>query len=573
MKSRASIIVATIGLCASVLALPNVSISAASGTGISTSGRDNYSQLGDGGVNTDTQTHTAITSALLSGKTIEDVAMGSDHGCAITTEATANVYCWGDNAQGQLGDQTVQGRVSPVRTYAGTGILQSGKASKISAGNSFTCVLATGALSGGPRSGFAEVLCWGSGSLIGGGGGGNAFEPQVLNPSPAASATDLDAYYGHACILLTAGIVNCWGTNTEGQLGDGSTTNRNIATSIVQSGALSGKTVTDVEAGGLMSCVLTNENNDNLYCWGAYGTTGSIGDGTTGGSKTPVAISLSGAKMTSLDIGNEHACGITTGNALLCWGTNGDNHFGLATATAVVTRPTAIDVSAAMGTRTLAGVTVGNQATCVWSTNGRVACFGLTKGDFGIDPSTIDGSVNNGGGWYRVTRPTAITTGAFSLNAVKKFVLSDATTSVAIISAKTAEEQAADTSTSSTAAAATSSTAASATSSTAASATSSTAASATSSTAAGATANAVASATPRITSARLAVAKGVRRLRVATSLKVGSYQISYGRKRPTAPLKTFKALMQRRTIVVSSTGTVWVRVKSGSAWSAWVRAS
>ena len=542
---------------------------AASGTGISTSGRDNYSQLGDGGVDTDTQTHTAITSALLSGKTIDDVAMGSTHGCAITTEATANVYCWGDNTNGQLGDQTVQRRVSPVRTYAGTGILQSGKASKIAAGNSFTCVLATGAPSLGPRTGFAEVLCWGFGSSIGGGVRGDAFEPQVLNPQPAASATDLDAYFGHACIVLTTGIVNCWGGNTEGQLGDGSTTQRYVATSIVQSGALSGKTVTDVEAGSMVSCVLTNENTDNLYCWGADGTTSSIGDGTTGGSKVPVAISLNGAKMTSLDIGNEHACGITSANALLCWGGNGDNHLGLATSTTVVTRPTAIDVSGAMGTRTLAGVTVGNQATCVWSTNGRVACFGLTKGDFGIDPSTIVGSVSNGGGWYRVTRPTAITTGAFDVNAVRKFVLSDATTSAAIISAKTAEEQAADTSTSSTAAPATSSTAAPASSGTAAPSTSSpvTSGPATTST------TASASTSPRVVSARLAATKGVRRLRVTTSLKVGTYQISYGRKRPAAPLKTFKALMQRRTIVVSPSGTVWVRVKSGSVWSAWVRAS
>jgi hypothetical protein len=83
----------------------------------------------------------------------------------------------------------------------------------------------------------------------------------------------------------------------------------------------------------------------------------------------------------------------------------------------------------------------------------------------------------------------------------------------------------------------------------------------------------VGSAAPRVTSARLAVTKGVRRLRIATTLKVGTYQISYGRKRPTAPLKTFKALMQRRTMVVSSSGTVWVRVKSGSTWSAWVRAA
>ena len=283
-----------------------------------------------------------------------------------------------------------------------------------------------------------------------------------------------------------------------------------------------------------------------------------------------MAISLGGAKLTKLDIGNGHACGITSDNRLLCWGDNLDNHLGISGAPAVVTTPTAIDVSGAMGALSLAGVATANSSTCVWSTTGRLVCFGYTKGHFGVNPSTVTGAVDLGGGLYVLRTPTAITGGSLSTNGVRDFGIGDFTTSGAIVSTLTADESSANatgtTTTTTTSSSTTSTTLASG------STTSSTVAAGTSTTAAATTTSSPSSASLKVTLAKLTVAKGVRRLSVTTSQKVKVLQISYGRKRPSVAPKKFGAAVLRRTVTIAPTGTVWVRAQSGSTWSPWVRA-
>jgi len=239
-----------------------------------------------------------------------------------------------------------------------------------------------------------------------------------------------------------------------------------------------------------------------------------------------------------------------------------------------VTTPTEISVSGAMGTLPLAGVATGESNTCVWSTTGRLVCFGLTRGHFGVDPSTVAGAADLGLGTYVVRTPTAITGGSLATNGVRDFSLNDYKTSGMIVSTLTADETASNSSrTTSTTVAATSSS-----SSTTAPATSSTAASASSTAASASTISSTGvsptTTTPslKITTAKLALVKGARRLSVTTSQKVKVYQISYRRKRTTVSPKKFGAAVVRRTIAIALTGTVWVRVQSGTTWSPWVKA-
>jgi len=542
------------------IAVPTAPTAAASGTAVSTAGAGPSGQLGNGTNTALSKSHATISPATLANKTIQEISVGEQHGCVLTSEAIRNVYCWGENNYGQVGDGSTSDRNEPVLVKSGTGLLQSGPATALATGREHTCVLV--AQTAGPRSGFNEVMCWGFQTALGRGSastGTNTY-PGLLNPLPASGATDIDTNSGSTCIVLTSGQLNCWGNNESGQLGNSSTDFGYSIVSVLMSGALSGKTPTDIEVGGSMSCVLTSETTNNLYCWGLSGGTASLGNGVAGGSTVPVAIPLGGAKFVKLDIGTGHACGITGDNRLLCWGDNIDNHLGRAGAPTAVTTPTEISVSGAMGTLPLAGVATGNANTCVWSTTGRLVCFGLTKGHFGVDPSTVAGAADLGLGTYVVRTPTAITGGSLATNGVRDFSMHDFYTSGAIVSTLTADETASNSSrTTSTTAPATSSTAASA--STSSSTSSSTSVSPTTTTP-----------SLKIITAKLALVKGARRLSVTTSQKVKVYQISFGRKRTSVSPKKFGAAVVRRTIAIRLTGTVWVRVQSGTTWSPWVRA-
>jgi alpha-tubulin suppressor-like RCC1 family protein len=86
----------------------------------------------------------------------------------------------------------------------------------------------------------------------------------------------------HTCGLTSAGAAYCWGDNSSGQLGDGSTTSR--STPIPVSGGLS---FSAIIAGSLHSCALTSAGA--AYCWG-WNFYGQLGDGSTADSSVPVRV-------------------------------------------------------------------------------------------------------------------------------------------------------------------------------------------------------------------------------------------------------------------------------------------
>jgi alpha-tubulin suppressor-like RCC1 family protein len=91
----------------------------------------------------------------------------------------------------------------------------------------------------------------------------------------------------HTCVLTKAGGVKCWGDNSHGQLGDATTVNRNAPVDVA--GLASG--VAAVVAGGSHTCALIS--GGAVKCWGSNGN-GQLGDGTTIDRNIPVVVEPSG---------------------------------------------------------------------------------------------------------------------------------------------------------------------------------------------------------------------------------------------------------------------------------------
>ena len=114
----------------------------------------------------------------------------------------------------------------------------------------------------------------------------------------------------HSCALLGDGTMKCWGYNTYGQLGDGTTTDR--TTPVEVSGIT---TATSIALGLQHSCaVLTNSS---VMCWGRN-RYGQLGDGTTTDRITPVEVAGI-TTATSIALGASHSCALLTDGTMKCW--------------------------------------------------------------------------------------------------------------------------------------------------------------------------------------------------------------------------------------------------------------
>jgi alpha-tubulin suppressor-like RCC1 family protein len=126
----------------------------------------------------------------------------------------------------------------------------------------------------------------------------------------------------HTCGATTNHRAYCWGRNTTGALGDGTTTRR-VSPRLVAGGGLSFDALL---VGVFHSCaVLTN---DRVYCWGANNR-GQLGDGTNDLRLTPVPVT-GGLRFATASTGavGDHSCGVTASGKAYCWGNNASGQIG-----------------------------------------------------------------------------------------------------------------------------------------------------------------------------------------------------------------------------------------------------
>ncbi len=323
-------------------------------------GSNGNGELGDGSGN-----DSAIPVQVVGlGAPAQSITAGDGHSCAVTTAGA--LLCWGDNFQGQLGDNSQTDRPMPVPVSGlGSGV------QAVVAGSRHTCALAGGAVS-----------CWGlnlSGQL------GDGTTTQRLVPVPttglASGVSAISAGFSHNCALASS-TVSCWGENSSGQVGDGSTSDA------LTPQALTGLTSTQAIAiTGAISCAI--DTAGALQCWG-NNATGTLGDGTTTDRTTPVAVTGLSSGVTGVASGEDHTCALRNGD-VHCWGDNASGQLGDGIQSY---RTVAATISGTSGTNMIAG---GGRHTCAIN-GGALRCWG----------SNVSGQLGDGSTDFRQS-PVGVT--------------------------------------------------------------------------------------------------------------------------------------------------------------------
>jgi alpha-tubulin suppressor-like RCC1 family protein len=203
--------------------------------------------------------------------------------------------------------------------------------------------------------------------------------PEAPPTLDAAATTTLAFYqvsggYNRTCGVTTDNRAYCWGYNTQGELGDGTTIKRLAPVAVA-----GGLPFRQISAGSAATCGVTTDYR--AYCWG-QNDLGELGDGTTTQRLTPVPVA-GGHQFRQVETNGEHTCGVSyPDNRAYCWGRNTDGQLGNGTRTgpeacyygACSTKPFPV-------TSTLAfrQVTTGAYHSCGVTTDNRVFCWGLNK--------------------------------------------------------------------------------------------------------------------------------------------------------------------------------------------------
>lgn len=314
-----------------------------------------------------------------------EVTSGWMHSCG--RGAAGEVYCWGNNATGNLGDGTAANARPVAKRVTGF----DAPVRQVSAGADHTCALTE----------VGDIWCWG-GNLAGQLGGLGA-DTAVVRRNPGKltldawgrrlpAFTQLSAGNSHSCALDTTGTPWCWGGNSAGQLGDGcygcaftSGGGAPRPVNVQRMGA-----VRKVLAGATHSCAVTPQ--DALWCWGDNGY-GQLGVDSTTDLRAPEQVHATGGfpdgGVADFALGTEHTCAVTRNTNVYCWGDNTHGRLGTPSATS---SPTAQGPDSLVPVRVkrydnspthhngvftgMVGVSAGLDHTCAWSADGVGWCWG-----------------------------------------------------------------------------------------------------------------------------------------------------------------------------------------------------
>jgi alpha-tubulin suppressor-like RCC1 family protein len=327
------------------------------------------------------------------------VRVALDYACALSE--AGNVYCWGKNFRGQLGNGTYTDSATPVAVSDVSNAIQ------LDVGMYGACALIAG----------GTVKCWGSNQYGGlGTGGGASVNGKAVTVAGVSGATDISVGEATICAITNpGGAIKCWGYGSDGELGIPAPPS---STPEIQTPIASG--ATDLGLGDFHVCAVVN---GGMKCWGNNGArefvdsattqfdtpqnvvgltsgvaqamagidiscailvTGAVkcqganyqgqnGTGAIGGSSTSPQSSLITSGATSLGYGSTGVCALV-GDAARCWGYNGHGQLGDGTTTNSGTPHAPLGLESGV-----TSIDAGGENACA-IVNKVVRCWGETGG-------------------------------------------------------------------------------------------------------------------------------------------------------------------------------------------------
>ena len=285
-------------------------------------------------------------------------------------KSDGSLWMWGfgRTSSDYIGDASVQEvTLSPQQVLITTG----STFTKVSKGYKHTCAIRSD----------QKLYCWGyntNGNI-----GDNTTTNRALPVAVDAATNYIDVSAGSwfTCGITTAGVLKCWGINSNNSLGDNTTTQRNSPV-VVNSGTTYKSLA---QTAYYTMCAITSA--DELKCWG-YNNYGQVGVGGTSNTSTPTVVD-SGVQYKFVTVSIDHTCGVTMADELKCWGRNSSYQLGDGTTTdrqlpAVFNSGTNFTAVGLSGSGLTCGITSSGALQCAGS---RAAGLAATTAQDGIGQS------------------------------------------------------------------------------------------------------------------------------------------------------------------------------------------
>lgn len=290
------------------------------------------------------------------------LSLGMRHGCGLS--AAGEAHCFGVDAYGELGagtSPTFQPTFQPVATSL--------RFRSIHAGGNMTCALST-------AEAGENAYCWGA-NFYGQLGLGNDVDTATPTPIPghrfdALALSRVNGEGASSCGRTEDGQLLCWGDNSTGQLGDGTNSASLAPLPVPWASDVDAFSIAALETSrnGVMghACALTS--GQALQCWG-NNSAGELGAGQASISLVPVTVPGQWISVhTMRDAAQGTTCALDPQGAAHCWGTNVHGILGK-DAPALVPTPTPV-----LGAARFETLDVAPRKVCGMGRDGRAYCWG-----------------------------------------------------------------------------------------------------------------------------------------------------------------------------------------------------